>query len=71
MANAAAEFARMTNRQPIQNQPEPSHPLPLAATSSAFDHERARIVAAGLREASRGAKLRGLKIKDLVNEGRP
>lgn len=36
-----------------------------------FDREKARRAAAGLREASRGAKLRGLKIKDLVNEGRP
>ena len=36
-----------------------------------FDREKARRAAAGLLEASRGATLGGLKIKDLVNEGRP
>lgn len=36
-----------------------------------FDRDKARRAAAGLREASRGATLGGLKIKDLVNEGRP
>ena len=35
-----------------------------------FDREKARRAAAGLRDASRGTKLSGLKIKDLVNEGR-
>jgi prevent-host-death family protein len=35
-----------------------------------FDREKARRAAAGLREASRGATLGGIKIKDLVNEGR-
>jgi len=35
-----------------------------------FDREKARRAAAGLREVSRGATLGGLKIKDLVNEGR-
>jgi prevent-host-death family protein len=35
-----------------------------------FDRERAKRAAAGLREASKGVRLRGLKIKDLVNEGR-
>ena len=36
-----------------------------------FDREKAKRAAAGLREASKGVMLRGLKIKDLVNEGRP
>jgi prevent-host-death family protein len=40
----------------------PAHP--------GFDREKARLAAAGLREASKGIKLRGLKIKELVNEGR-
>jgi len=35
-----------------------------------FDREKARRAAAGLREASRGATLGGLRIKDLVDEGR-
>jgi prevent-host-death family protein len=35
-----------------------------------FDREKAKRAAAGLREASKGVRLRGLKIKDLVNEGR-
>jgi prevent-host-death family protein len=35
-----------------------------------FDRKKAKQAAAGLREASRGLSLRGLKIKDLVNEGR-
>ena len=35
-----------------------------------FDRDKARRAAAGLREASRGTKLSGIKIKDLVNEGR-
>jgi len=36
-----------------------------------FDPKKAKRAAEGLREASKGAMLRGLKIKDLVNEGRP
>ena len=37
----------------------------------AFDREKARRAAAGLREASRGLKLGGkIRIKDLVDEGR-
>jgi prevent-host-death family protein len=36
-----------------------------------FDRAKARRAAAGLREISREATLGGLKIKDLVNEGRP
>ena len=35
-----------------------------------FDRDRARRAAEGLRQASRGTKLGGLKIKDLVSEGR-
>jgi prevent-host-death family protein len=36
-----------------------------------FDREKARRAAEGLREISKGLRLRGLKIKDLINEGRP
>ena len=43
-------------------------PMPIEA---AFDREKARRTAAGLCKVSRGATLGGLKIKDLVNEGRP
>lgn len=35
-----------------------------------FDRERARRAAAGLREASRGNTLGGIRIRDLVDEGR-
>jgi prevent-host-death family protein len=37
----------------------------------AFDHEKARRAAAGLRQASRGVTLGGIEFKDLVGEGRP
>jgi hypothetical protein len=36
-----------------------------------FDRKKAKRAAAGLREASKGVRLRGLKIKDLINEERP
>jgi prevent-host-death family protein len=36
-----------------------------------FDRAKAQRAAAGLREASRGVTLGGLKIKDLVGQGRP
>ena len=42
----------------------------LVPATPSFDREKARRAAAGLRETSRGAKLGGIKIKDLVNEGR-
>ena len=42
----------------------------LTAIEPAFDREKARRAAAGLCEVSRGATLGGVKIKDLVNEGR-
>lgn len=42
----------------------------LVPVTPAFDRERARRAAAGLRETSRGLKLAGLKIKDLIAEGR-
>jgi hypothetical protein len=36
-----------------------------------FDRKKAKRAAAGLREASKGVMLRGIKIKDLINKGRP
>jgi prevent-host-death family protein len=42
----------------------------LVPATPSFDREKARRAAAGLLEASRGVTLGGLKIKDLVNEGR-
>lgn len=42
----------------------------LVPVAHGFDREKVRRAAAGLREASRGASLGGIKIKDLVNEGR-
>ena len=42
----------------------------LVPAAPGFDREKARRAAAGLREASRGTTLGGIKIKDLVNEGR-
>ena len=35
-----------------------------------FDREKAKRAVAGLLKASKGVRLRGLKIKDLINEGR-
>ena len=43
----------------------------LVPAQPGFDREKAKRAAAGLRAASKGVMLRGLKIKDLVNEGRP
>lgn len=44
----------------------------LVPATPTFDRAKARQAARGLLEASRGVKLGGrLKIKDLVNEGRP
>ena len=42
----------------------------LVPAGPGFDREKARRAAAGLREASRGTTLGGVKIKDLVDEGR-
>ncbi len=42
----------------------------LVPAAPSFDREKARRAAAGLREASRGATLGGIAIKDLVDEGR-
>ena len=42
----------------------------LTAIEPTFDRDKARRAAAGLRNLSRGATLGGLKIKDLVNDGR-
>jgi prevent-host-death family protein len=50
------------------------HGRPVAKLVSAhqgFDRDKARRAAEGLREASRGVTLGELKIKDLINEGRP
>jgi prevent-host-death family protein len=43
----------------------------LVPSGAGFDREKAKRAAAGLREASKGVRLRGLKIRDLINEGRP
>jgi antitoxin (DNA-binding transcriptional repressor) of toxin-antitoxin stability system len=43
----------------------------LGAPSTAFDQERARGAAARIRARRHGMTLGGLKIKDLINEGRP
>ncbi len=43
----------------------------LMSAEPGFDREKARRAVAGILEASKGASLGGLKIKDLVNEGRP
>jgi prevent-host-death family protein len=43
----------------------------LVSAIPSFDRERARAAAARIRERSKGVTLGGLKIKDLINEGRP
>ncbi|MBV8120188.1 MAG: type II toxin-antitoxin system Phd/YefM family antitoxin [Alphaproteobacteria bacterium] len=42
----------------------------LVPAGPGFDRAKARRAARGLLEASRGVTLGGLKIKDLINEGR-
>lgn len=42
----------------------------LVPVAPGFNREKARRAAAGLRKTSRGTTLGGIKIKDLVNEGR-
>jgi prevent-host-death family protein len=42
----------------------------LVPIGPSFDRSKARRVAAGLLEASRGVTLGGLKIRDLIDEGR-
>lgn len=42
----------------------------LVPATPGFDREKARRAAAGLRRESSGTNLGGLKIKDLVSEGR-
>ena len=43
----------------------------LVPATPGFDRDKARRAAAGLRAASRSTTLGGIKIKDLVDEGRP
>lgn len=43
----------------------------IVSAGPGFDRKKAMRAAAGLRETSRGAMLRGLKIKDLIDQGRP
>jgi prevent-host-death family protein len=43
----------------------------LVAAAPGFDREKARRAVAGILETSKGVRLGGLKIKDLVGEGRP
>lgn len=42
----------------------------LVPIEPSFDREKARLAAAGLRNASRGIRLGGVTIKELVEEGR-
>lgn len=43
----------------------------LVPAGSGFDRTQARKAAQGIIEASQGTALDGLKLKDLINEGRP
>lgn len=43
----------------------------LVPATPSIDHAKARQAAANIRARSTGVSLGGLKIKDLVNEGRP
>jgi prevent-host-death family protein len=43
----------------------------LVPAEPGFDRKKAKRAAEGLREESKGLRLRGLKIKDLINDGRP
>ena len=43
----------------------------LVPSGPGFDRDKAKRAIAGLLKASKGLSLRGLKIKDLINQGRP
>jgi prevent-host-death family protein len=43
----------------------------LVPAKGGFGREKAKRAAEGIREASKGVRLRGLRIKDLINQGRP
>lgn len=43
----------------------------LVPTEPGFDRDKARRAVAGILELSKGTTLGGLKIRDLINEGRP
>jgi prevent-host-death family protein len=43
----------------------------LTPVEPGFDREKARRAVAGILEMGKGVTLDGLKIKDLINEGRP
>ena len=43
----------------------------LVPAEPVFDREKARRAVEGIRETRKGLTLGGLKIKDLINEGRP
>jgi prevent-host-death family protein len=43
----------------------------LVPATSGFDRDKARLAAEGIRARSIGVTLGGIKIKDLINEGRP
>jgi len=43
----------------------------LVPAEPGFDREKARRAVAGILEISKGVTLGGLKIKDLIDEGRP
>lgn len=43
----------------------------LVPAETGFDHAKARRAAEGIRARSVGVTLGGIKIKDLINEGRP
>ena len=42
----------------------------LVPAGRGYDRKKAKRAAVGLRETSKGVTLRGLKIRDLINEGR-
>jgi hypothetical protein len=52
-------------------QPGAPRVRPSAGPRTGFDREKARRAVAGILETSKGLTLGGLRIKDLVNEGRP
>lgn len=43
----------------------------LVPTDAGFDRAKAKRAVEGIIRLSKGVSLRGLKIKDLINEGRP
>ena len=70
LARQAAEHGRAIEMYAASLLEEAVH-LPSVAPRLAFDKERAQAAGARIRELRKGVTLRGLTIRELIDEGRP